>query len=118
MSNHNYSQYFKTNNTDEAVFNPVKSSITEAEVKPDPVIEPVAPVVPAPQSNTAKGVVTNCAKLNVRLSPNSDAKVMCVINAKAEVVIDPYKSTDEWYRVCTVAGVKGYCMKQFIDADL
>lgn len=114
MSNHNYSQYSK-NNLDTPVADVVKSSITEAEVKPEPVVETV---VPAPNPKTVKGVVVDCAKLNVRVAPNSAGKVICVINAKAEVIIDLDKSTDEWYRVCTVSGVKGFCMKQFIDACL
>jgi hypothetical protein len=42
------------------------------------------------------GFVTNCKKLNVREKPKTDS------------------ATEEFYKVFTVAGIEGFCMKNFI----
>ena len=31
-----------------------------------------------------------------------------------ELKIDPATSTDDWYAVCTVTGIEGFCMKKFV----
>ena len=60
------------------------------------------------------GVVTDCLRLNIRKEPNKDSEVASIVNCLDEVKIDPEASTDEWYAVCTVAGVEGFCMKKYI----
>lgn len=60
------------------------------------------------------GEVFDCAKLNVREEPRSDAKVACVIDVGTEVMINEADSTDEFYKICLVSGIEGYCMKKFI----
>lgn len=60
------------------------------------------------------GVVTDCAKLNVRRAPSKNATVVCEIACDATVIIDEDKSNAEWYSVCTEAGVNGFCMKKYI----
>lgn len=60
------------------------------------------------------GVVTDCLRLNIRKEPNKDSKVAAIVNCLDEVKIDPETSTDEWYAVCTVAGIEGFCMKKYI----
>ena len=60
------------------------------------------------------GVVVNCTKLNVREFHDPDAEVVCTINASTNLIIDEDESTDEYYKICTEAGVEGYCMKKFI----
>ena len=67
---------------------------------------------------TIKGVVVNCAKLNVRAYPSRDAEVVCILDVTSEVEVYTEKSTYDWVCVCTVSGIEGYCMKKFIDADL
>lgn len=60
------------------------------------------------------GVVTDCLRLNIRKEPNKDSEVAAIVNCLDEVKIDPETSTDEWYAVCTVAGIEGFCMKKYI----
>lgn len=74
--------------------------------------EPV--VVEAPVKEPKTGVVEGCAKLNVRKAPNASAEVLCVISGGAKVVIDEEESSDDFYKICTVSGVEGYCMKKFV----
>lgn len=63
------------------------------------------------------GTVTNCKNLNVRKSPNQASESIQIICSGSEVKIDKSKSTAEFYKVCTAAGVEGYCKKQFIKVD-
>lgn len=56
----------------------------------------------------------NCNGLNVRAKASTESEVLAVIHQDDKVVIDNEASTDEWYAVCTAAGVNGFCMKQYI----
>lgn len=60
------------------------------------------------------GVVTDCLKLNIRKEPNKDSDVVVIVTCLDELKIDPNASTDDWYAVCTVAGIEGFCMKKFV----
>ena len=76
---------------------------------------PVSAPEPEPEVKAdVIGVVVDCGRLNVRKEPNPSAKILCEVTLKSELVIDPDKSTDEWYSVCTPAGVEGFCMKKFV----
>lgn len=95
-----------------------KFSHNAPEVSPKPVIEEtveevVEPVV-EPVVKTETGVVVDCIKLNVRETPNTQAEIVCVINASTNLVIDEAESTEEFYKVCTESGAEGFCMKKFI----
>ena len=67
-----------------------------------------------PVVETVTGVVTDCVKLRVRKQPNTSAEVIQELEVSSEVIIDTNKSTNEFYKVCTAAGLDGYCMKKFI----
>lgn len=67
-----------------------------------------------PQTEEIIGIVTDCRLLNVRKEANTDSPIICVIPALSEVMIDPTESTDEFYKVCTAAGVEGFCAKKYI----
>ncbi len=60
------------------------------------------------------GVVTNCLRLNVRKEPKADAEVIAVIDALSEVMIEVPASYGDFYKVCTAAGIEGFCMKKYI----
>jgi outer membrane biosynthesis protein TonB len=84
---------------------PVEPEVTEIPEVPE---EPKKPMI---------GVVVNCQKLNVRRRPRIDpnpASVIAVLKALTEVEIDEKKSTDDFYKIFTAAGVEGFCMKKFI----
>lgn len=100
MSNRmDYTKYSKNpQETDEPVFKPIEAMEVPLEVA----------------EVTKNGVVTDCAKLNVRAEPSADAKVVCVISEGTELLIDEAKSTEDFYKICTAAGVEGYCMSKFI----
>lgn len=60
------------------------------------------------------GVVTDCLKLNIREKPSMDSKVVTVATYLDELEIDMGDSNDDWYAVCTAAGIEGFCMKKFV----
>ena len=134
MSKHNYSQYSKKPAVpvdevieqvavvDEVVVPEVESVTTVAapvepveikmatEHREDvPKVEP-KPVVHKP----VVGVVFNCSKLNVREKPEASADIVCVLDGGSEVEIDMSRSASDWYKVCTAAGVDGFCMRKFV----
>ena len=123
MSNHNYSQYSnkKNNNQNHNHSNPNLNKIPEVAIvePPKPVVNLVEETVETVKlPETVTGVVANCGKLNVRVAPNPMADIVCVLNAQTEVVINVAESTDDWFSICTAAGIEGYCMRQYIDARL
>lgn len=88
--------------------------ITEVE---EPVMESVEEQEPEQKSEPIVGIVSECSRLRVRNYPELDANVICEIDAGTQVIIDPVESTEEFYKVCTEAGIDGYCMKRFIKVD-
>lgn len=73
--------------------------------KEEPIVEPLAPVI---------GVVTNCARLNLRAEADGDAEVITTIDANTEVSVDMENSTDLFYKVCLPSGIEGFCVKIYI----
>ena len=88
---------------------PKTSKSTEPKKK-EPKKEPVQDNKPKQQ----RGLVANCARLNVRSLGVMTSGVVTVLNRGESVLIDPEKSTDGWYAVKTRNGNKGFCMKKFI----
>lgn len=60
------------------------------------------------------GVVSNCNKLNIREEPSLDANIVCEITSTTELMIDENESTEEFYKVFTMSGLEGFCMKKFV----
>ena len=83
----------------------VTEDIQTVEVKQEPEIEEPEPII---------GVVTDCTRLNVRARPYSTAMILGVITAATELIIIEEESTKDFYKICTSAGLEGYCMKKFI----
>lgn len=88
----------KTEVTDEII----EEAVSTEEVEVD---EASVPIV---------GIVSACAKLNVREEPDVDSSIVCEIAANSKVMIDEDKSTEDWFSVCTETGFEGYCMKRYI----
>lgn len=86
----------------------VKTTLDPVEPK---VTEEVAPVTP----KVKKGIVTGCAKLNVRNNPHPNAAIERTIDQRTEVeIID---SQGDFYHVrkgTVTDGFTGWCMKKFI----
>ena len=77
-------------------------------------IEAKQELISATKKATISGVVTDCVKLNVHKEPSPDAEVVAVIELLSEVAVDMDASSEGFYKICTVAGIEGYCMKKYI----
>ena len=124
-----YTGYFKTQEKS-VVETPVETKEEKAvdvvieNPVADPVVEPEAPVASqvdedpeVEEDEIIIGVVTECAKLNVRKEPSADAEVLTTILLGAEVKVDIFESTNGFYKVCTGAGVEGYCVEKYININ-
>ena len=79
------------------------------------VPETIQPDIPeVVQAPTVMGVVVDCARLNVRKHPSRGAEVVCEIGRGTPLVIDEDASTDDFYKICTVTGIEGFCVKDFV----
>ena len=75
--------------------------------------EPTEPTKDEPK--TIIGNVT-AKRLNIREKPDIGSSILCVAEANSELMIEE-DASDEWFKVCTVLGVEGYCMKKFVDIN-
>ena len=82
-------------------------------IRAEPIEEPVVVMSPI-QVLPAVGIITNCTKLNIRKEPKVNAEVLCVVDHHTEVVVNLDESTDDFYKICTAAGIEGYCVKHFV----
>ena len=118
MSKHynNYSKSYSRPVEPETVIEEVETIPVEETPEELSMIEE-APVVESAPMMEVTGVVVDCSKLNMRFEPSSDSEIMCTLIRGTEVVIDEAESTDEFYAVCTPAGMEGYCMRKYIEVN-
>lgn len=69
---------------------------------------------PSPEPPVKKGIVVNCDKLNVRKAPTKGSVAIAKISKGNEVIINEAESKGGFYKINTVSGIEGYCMKEFI----
>lgn len=99
MSNRDYSKYSKP-----------------AKQEPVPEIQDViGPIEAVEPKQPITGIVTDCIRLNVRSGPSIDSDVLCELLSNTEVQINESESSDDFYKIYTVAGIEGFCMKKFIE---
>ena len=114
--NRNYFNMYNKNNKPQVEETPAAVEAEEAVVEAPVEIEAAEEVAEEtkPEKVLKDGVVVNCAKLNVRKAPSKDADILGVISRYDDVKVDMEESTEDFYKVCTEAGVEGYCVKTFI----
>lgn len=61
------------------------------------------------------GIVVNCETLKIRMSPNRYSETISEIAAGRELLVDNSQSNEEWFCVYLEFGVKGYCMRKYIE---
>lgn len=114
MSKNNYNKHYKPGANNEEF--EVKTSIEQIEEEPafeeETVIEPEV-VEPEPKKVLA-GVISGCKKLNIRKTAAKDGEVAAVLEVDTDVSICIDDSTKDFYKVSTLDGVEGYCMKEFV----
>lgn len=71
-------------------------------------------VKPNTSENPKTAFVIGCARLNVREEPRPDAKVIYVLDSNCEVIIEEDLINSKYYKICTVFGIEGYCVKDYL----
>ena len=115
MSKKNYTNYSKMAEeaVEEAVEPEVVETVETAEA-PEVVEQPAEPEVPVEEVKTLKGIVTGCAKLNIREEPSVKTRVLAIVDASNEMAVYQDESFGNFYKVCTASGIEGYCMKDYV----
>ena len=81
------------------------------EVTEEPIVAEEPPVCLDPI-----GVVVNCDKLNVRVSPRITADRLTIIDKGTEVALcGKQPKSEEWCRVRVGEKTVGFCMKKYIE---
>lgn len=79
------------------------------------ILDPMDAVVePETELEPVYGRVVDCSRLNIRKKPTVNAEVLTVVNRDSELILDLIKSNEKWFKVRTIDGIEGYCMKQYI----
>lgn len=104
----NYSKFSKKQNDD------VQNEVENDELIIEPVVEPIAEQVAEPVVEPAHGFVVDCEQLYVRSEPSTDSEPLGIIKKSTNLLIYENESTDDFYKICTEAGLEGFCMNKFI----
>ena len=96
--NKNYKNYSKPNN-----------QIEEPQIAEEEVSEPKKQMI---------GTVMDCSSLNIRAKSNINSEIIATVKAGTELLIDEDESVNEWYKVCTEAGIEGFCMKKYVSVRI
>ena len=96
--NKNYKNYSKPNN-----------QIEDPQIAEEEVSKPKKPMI---------GTVMDCSSLNIRAKSNINSEIIATVKAGTELLIDKDKSVNEWYKVCTEAGIEGFCMKKNVSIHI
>ena len=115
MSKKDYTKFSKNHNTvhdssDHDVIPEVAYPFPEDDISVEPVV-----VSTPEQKSLVFGKVVGCSKLNVRQHPTLFSDVLCCLTENTEIEIDEDKSTNDFYAICTPAGLEGFCLKKFIE---
>lgn len=101
-------------NTNYTKFSNQKHEVATAEEK---AVETVLEETAEQKVEYLDGTVKHCKLLNVRVEPSMDADVLRTITVDTEVMIEPFETTDEFYKVYLADGSEGFCMKKFIEIE-
>ena len=83
------------------------------ETKREEPTEPMESTKDEPKTTIGK---VTAKRLNIREKPDIGSSILCVAEANSELMIEE-DASKEWFKVCTVLGVEGYCMKKFVDIN-
>lgn len=119
----NYKNYYKEENKEEVVDVPVipEENKEGTETNEESSTTSDTPVIPeenkdetASEEVVAKGIVSNCSRLNVREKGSMKSTVLKVIDSGTEVDILEIPSKGQFYKI-KIEDIIGYCVKDFIE---
>lgn len=108
MSKRNYSQCSKKNTDSETMIEEATNNCNTT---------PTVEVKMESKPTIVIGRVAGCKLLNVRQKPISNSDIVCVLEADTKVKVELSRSTNEWFKITTGSGIKGYCMRSFVSTN-
>lgn len=73
---------------------------------------------PAPEStDEIVGIVDGCDHLYIRSSASTEASNLGIVAKGEKLQIKLEESVEDWYRIRTVGGLVGFCMKNYVIID-
>lgn len=79
-----------------------------------PVVEKEPAAQEEKQTKVKKAQVVDCVCLNIRAMPDMQAKILSVVNAGTEIVVDEKSPDKSWCGVTLPNGQEGYAMRKFL----
>ena len=95
--NKNYKNYSKPNN-----------QIEEPQIAEEEVSEPKKQMI---------GTVMDCSSLNIRSKSSTNSEIIATVKAGTKLLINEDESVSDWYKVCTEAGIEGFCMRKYVSVE-
>lgn len=83
-------------------------------VEKEPVVEQEPVIQEDKPSAMKKAQVVDCVCLNIRAMPDMQAKILSVVNAGTEIVVDEKSPDKSWCGVTLPNGQEGYAMRKFL----
>lgn len=111
----NYSQQYNRVNEIDKGDSSSSIFVTGVTNESNPEIEPEYGTNTA--STEVIGTVIKCKALNIREEADIRSDIVCVIPVGSKVMIDTTNYSGEWFKVCTEAGLEGYCLSEFVSID-
>lgn len=66
------------------------------------------------EEDIKSGTIDGCKKLYVRKEPSKNSEPVSIVEEGSELAIDIIHSTDDFYKVITMNGIEGFCVKEYV----
>lgn len=66
------------------------------------------------EEDIRSGIIDGCKKLYVRKEPSKNSEPVSIVEEGSELAIDITHSTDDFYKVITLNGIEGFCVKGYV----
>lgn len=66
------------------------------------------------EEDIKSGIIDGCKKLYVRKEPSKNSEPVSIVEEGSELAIDITHSTDDFYKVITLNGIEGFCVKEYV----
>ena len=66
------------------------------------------------EEDIKSGIIDGCKKLYIRKEPSKNSEPVSIVEEGSELAIDITHSTDDFYKVITLNGIEGFCVKEYV----
>lgn len=110
--NKNYGSFYKKPQQEEPVNEKIVEEIQTTETEEAPVEEKEVETITPAESIKVYAVVTGAKRVNLRIKPNTEAKVLAILDEGTKVEL--HDSVDRIWSSVTYNGTDGYMMTMYL----